>query len=58
MQRRALITGLEGTVLTAGESRFLSQARPLGIILFARNCESHAQIRRLVADALSAIEFG
>ncbi len=55
MQRRALITGLEGRVLTAGESRFLSDVRPLGIILFARNCESQDQIRRLVADAVAAI---
>lgn len=55
MQRRALITGLEGTALTAGEARFLRDVRPLGIILFARNCETHDQIRRLVADALAAI---
>jgi beta-N-acetylhexosaminidase len=55
MQRRALITGLEGTALTAGEARFLSDVRPLGIILFARNCQTHDQIRRLVADALAAI---
>lgn len=55
MQRRALITGLEGAALTGAEARFLRETRPLGIILFARNCESHAQIRTLVADALSAI---
>ncbi len=55
MQRRALITGLEGAALTAAESRFLQATRPLGIILFARNCETEDQIRRLVAEALAAI---
>lgn len=55
MTRRALITGLEGTGLTSAEARFLGETRPLGIILFARNCEGHDQIRRLVADALAAI---
>lgn len=55
MRRRALITGLEGSALTAGERDFLREARPLGIILFARNCESADQIRRLVGEALAAI---
>ncbi|MCU0954644.1 MAG: beta-N-acetylhexosaminidase [Hyphomicrobium sp.] len=55
MQRRALITGLESTELTEDERRFLRDARPLGIILFSRNCVSHDQIRRLVTDAISEI---
>lgn len=55
MQRRALITGLEGTALTTAEAHFLRQTRPLGIILFARNCQTHDQIRQLVGDALTAI---
>lgn len=55
MQRRALITGLEGQKLKDAEKRFLAATRPLGIILFARNCETHDQIRRLVADAEDAI---
>jgi beta-N-acetylhexosaminidase len=55
LQRRALITGLEGLSLTDAEKRFLAATRPLGIILFARNCASHDQIRRLVAGALEAI---
>jgi beta-N-acetylhexosaminidase len=55
MTRAALITGLEGAVLTAAEGVFLRSVRPLGIILFARNCEAAEQIRRLVADALDAI---
>lgn len=55
MTRAALITGLEGAVLTAAEAQFLRTVRPLGIILFARNCQAAEQIRRLVADALDAI---
>lgn len=55
MTRAALITGLEGAVLTAAEAQFLRTVRPLGIILFARNCEAAGQIRQLVADALDAI---
>ncbi|MDX2309098.1 MAG: beta-N-acetylhexosaminidase [Hyphomicrobium sp.] len=53
--RLALITGLAGERLTEGERRFLAEARPLGLIIFARNCVSHDQIRRLIADAKSAI---
>lgn len=55
MQRRALITGLEGPELSGDERRFLREVRPLGIILFSRNCMAHDQIRRLVADALSEV---
>jgi beta-N-acetylhexosaminidase len=55
MQRRALITGLEGAVLTSAEASFLRETRPLGLILFSRNCVSHDQIRRLVAEAMAAI---
>lgn len=58
MRRSALITGLEGTALTPGETDLLRDARPLGIILFARNLQSHDQIRRLVDAAKSAIGSG
>ena len=58
MHRRALITGLQGITLTDGERSFLSDVRPLGIILFARNCEAQDQIRGLVAEALSAVGSG
>ncbi|MCB1519365.1 MAG: beta-N-acetylhexosaminidase [Hyphomicrobiaceae bacterium] len=53
--RSALITGLSGPTLLDGERRFLAAARPLGIILFARNCVTLDQIRRLVAEARAAI---
>ncbi len=53
--RKALITGLAGTKLLDAEAAFLRQTRPAGIILFARNCASHDQIRALVSDAVRAI---
>lgn len=53
--RSALIVGLSGPEVTEAESRFLAEARPAGIILFARNLESHEQIKRLVGDARAAI---
>jgi beta-N-acetylhexosaminidase len=53
--RAALITGLAGTGLSEAEVRFLRGVRPCGIILFARNCESPEQIRRLVAGCHSAV---
>ncbi len=53
--RSALITGLAGATLLPDETRFLSEMRPIGIILFLRNCVSHHQIRALVADAKVAI---
>lgn len=53
--RCALIAGLHGTVLNPDEHAFLREARPCGMILFARNCETHAQIRALITAALDAI---
>lgn len=52
---RAFITGLAGTELSAAEARFLHELRPCGAILFTRNCQSHAQIRRLVSDVRAAV---
>jgi len=53
--RSALIIGFAGEALRAEERSLLSASRPAGIILFARNCASKAQVRRLVEDARSAI---
>ena len=55
MAHAAFITGLSGLILTRTEADFLKSARPAGIILFARNCETPDQIRRLIADAQTAI---
>lgn len=51
----AFITGLAGPDLLDAERAFLAEAQPAGIILFARNCHAHDQIRRLVDDSLDAI---
>jgi len=53
--RASLITGLAGTHLTPDEARFLAEAKPCGLILFARNCDTPDQVRKLVADAKEAI---
>jgi len=51
----AFITGVSGETLTPAEAAFLKSAAPAGLILFARNCISHEQIRRLVDDARAAV---
>ncbi|MCK9540707.1 MAG: beta-N-acetylhexosaminidase [Novosphingobium sp.] len=48
------IFGLSGPVLTAEERAFFRDCDPVGYILFARNCESRAQLRALT-DSLRAI---
>ncbi len=49
-----LIVGLSGTSLTAREAEFLKRVRPVGLILFARNIETMAQVTELVAEAVAA----
>lgn len=44
------IFGIAGPSLTADERAFLRAADPAGYILFARNCESRAQLRALTDD--------
>jgi beta-N-acetylhexosaminidase len=51
----AFITGLAGPELTAQEADMLRQARPCGVILFARNAVDPDQLRRLTDDARSAV---
>ena len=46
--RAALITGVAGTALAPREVAYLKEVRPAGLILFARNLQSHAQIRALI----------
>ena len=46
--RTALIIGVAGTTLSRDEAAFLKDARPAGLILFARNLADHAQIRALI----------
>ncbi len=53
--RTALITGLQGPALTRDEAAFLKDIRPAGVILFARNLDSHDQIRTLLDDVQTAV---
>lgn len=46
----AAILGVEGLRLTAWEREFLRDYNPLGMILFARNVDSPAQVAALTAD--------
>jgi len=52
---RALVVGCSDTALTDGERRFLADADPLGVILFARNVADPAQVRALVAEIRSVL---
>jgi beta-N-acetylhexosaminidase len=51
----ATILGLGGPVLEADEAVFFETAQPWGFILFARNIESPAQLRRLTGDLRDAV---
>jgi beta-N-acetylhexosaminidase len=55
MMSRAFITGLTGATLTAEERSFLREARPWGLILFARNVETPAQVNALTAAFREAV---
>jgi beta-N-acetylhexosaminidase len=55
MTARAFITGLAGPTLTADERDFLREARPWGLILFARNVQTPEQVRRLVDTCRDAL---
>jgi beta-N-acetylhexosaminidase len=47
------IFALSGLALTADERAFFKEADPAGYILFARNCETRDQLRRLTDDLRS-----
>jgi len=51
---RHLVIGLQGTSLSNEEMQMLHKYPPLGVILFARNCESPAQVKALL-DAVRQI---
>lgn len=50
----AAIFGCEGLGLSAEERTFFRDVRPWGFILFARNCETPAQVKRLVGELREA----
>ncbi|MDA7763788.1 beta-N-acetylhexosaminidase [Pelagibacterales bacterium] len=43
-----LIIGLEGTILNDNETKFLSDYKPWGVILFQRNCINHKDTLTLI----------
>lgn len=51
----AFITGLAGLELAPDEVAFLRDARPCGVILFARNAGDPDQVRRLTEAARAAV---
>lgn len=51
----AAIFGCAGPVLLAEERAFFRDCDPFGFILFARNVETPAQVRRLTADLREAV---
>lgn len=50
-----ILGGIAGTSLTQGERAFFRAADPWGFILFSRNVESPAQLRRLTGDLREAV---
>ncbi len=54
MSLTAAIYGFEGKTLTDAEKHFFAEQNPYGYILFARNCESPDQLKRLI-ESLYAI---
>ena len=50
-----IVVGLSGAMLTAGEASFLADARPAGVIVFARNVDTPDRLKALVAEAREAI---
>ena len=53
--RRAVIFGCAGPRLAAEERRFFAATRPLGFILFERNCNTAKQVRALVESLREAL---
>lgn len=52
---RAIIFGCSGLSLTGEEARFFSETDPLGLILFANNCESPEQLKTLISCFREAV---
>jgi beta-N-acetylhexosaminidase len=55
---KAFISGCAGKTLSDDERRLFAATRPCGLILFARNCDSPAQLRALVEQFKDAVGSG
>lgn len=53
----AVILSVAGAFLSAEEAALFKDSRPYGFILFARNCENPAQLRKLCADLRACVGF-
>ena len=51
----ATILGCAGPVLEPAEAAFFADTQPVGFILFARNVQRPAQVKRLTADLRAAV---
>ncbi len=56
MDRRAFISGISGTSLTAEEREFIRSASPWGFILFKRNIDNPSQVSDLVKELRATLE--
>ena len=56
MNRKAIIFGIKGTVLTNEEKKLLRTAKPWGIILFSRNIKNIKQLKLLILDIKSKMK--
>lgn len=54
-ERLAAIFGCAGDVLTGTELAFFRDVRPVGLILFGRNCQTPEQVRRLTQSWRDAV---
>ncbi len=50
MKARSVIFGCAGLTLSDAETAFFQEVQPWGFILFKRNCETPAQIKKLCAE--------
>mgnify|MGYP001055957836 CR=1 FL=1 len=55
MTANAAIFGCAGTTLSTAETAFFADAKPWAFILFARNLETPAQIKKLCADLRASV---
>ena len=52
---KSFICGVSGTALSEAEREFLAREQPYGVILFARNVKSPAQVSALTAEITSLL---
>lgn len=56
MAVKSFICGVQSQALTDAERAFLSEQQPYGVILFARNIDSPAQVSALTADIKACLD--